>query len=292
MRVGKWDITCLEAGFFALDGGAMFGIVPRALWSQKFPPDDDGRIRLAARCLVLRHEAGPIVVVDAGMGQRWRGRAASTFAVEDRHIDAEGGLVAGLAGLGISREMVTDVVATHLHFDHIGGLVSHALEPTFPTAKVHVQAEHLAWAKAPSRRDRGSFRPADFRPIEEAGLLEVHEGPGEILPDLEIRVSHGHTPAMHLPLVRSGTEDEPSVFFPSDLIPTTAHVRLPWVMAYDNQPVVTVTEKEEILTEAAAENWVLVSDHDPEVAAFKVEQKGEGKGLSFVHAPLPENTFP
>jgi glyoxylase-like metal-dependent hydrolase (beta-lactamase superfamily II) len=269
-RVGPWAVETIEAEPFVLDGGAMFGIVPRPRWSEVHPPDGAGRIPLAARCLLLRHDGGAVVLVDSGMGTRWLGRARETFQVEDR-----GGIAAALAARGIPRESVTDVVVTHLHFDHAGGLVETAPDrkprPTFPAARVHVQARHLAWARSPSPRDRGSFRNADFVPIEEQGLLVVHDGPGEVVPDLPVRLSHGHTPAMQMPLVVSG---DLGVVFPSDLIPTLAHVQLPWVMAYDNQPVVTVGEKEALLVEACDRSWIVVSDHDPRVPAYRVVRDG------------------
>ena len=270
MRIGPWKLEALNDRFFALDGGAMFGVVPRGQWAKVHPPDEAGRIKLAARCLLARHDDGRILLVEAGMGVRWMGRARAAYAV-----DEGGGLVEALARRGIGREDVTDIVVTHLHFDHAGGLVSggagKGLSPTYPRARVHVQAEHLAWAESPSPRDRASFRAADYRPLREAGLLELHEGPGEVVGDLEARVSHGHTPAMQIPVFRG---DEGAVVYPSDLIPTAAHAPLPWVMAYDNQPLVTVEEKRALLEEASAERWVLVPDHDPEIEAFTVHQEG------------------
>ncbi len=271
MKVGPWEVEAISAGSFALDGGAMFGIVPRAHWSKEFPPDEAGRIALTARCLLLRHEAGHVVLVDVGMGTRWVQRARESYA-----IDEERGLASALEARGLHESSITDVVATHLHFDHVGGLVRRGPDrkprPTFPDARVHVQAEHLAWAIKPSPRDRASFRAADFRPIEEAEKLVVHEGPSEILPGLSVRLSHGHTPAMQVVVVESGDH---GVLFPSDLIPTIAHVRPAWVMAYDNQPLVTVEEKEALLAEAFEKGWMVVLNHDPKVAAFTmVRDKG------------------
>ena len=270
MRLGPWTVDLLLDRFFALDGGAMFGVVPRVLWSRHHEPDDEGRIRLAARCLLARHDAGPVVLVESGIGDRWTGRARAAFAVQEGL-----GVVAGLAALGVAPSEVTDVVLTHLHFDHAGGLVRPAmgggLEPVFPAARVHVQAAQLAWAGRPSPRDRASFRAADFRPLEEAGLVVTREGPGEILPGLEVRVTHGHTVAMQIPLIRGGGA---VLAFPSDLVPTLAHVQVPWVMAYDQLPLVTVEEKTALLGEAAREGWVLASHHDPEVAAFTVAEVG------------------
>ena len=148
-RVGPWDVERVEGGTFALDGGAMFGIVPRTQWQQTFPPDELGRVTLAARSLLLRHDDGRVVLIDAGMGERWLGRARSSYA-----LDEGGGLLAQLSRLGIEPADVTDVVMTHLHFDHAGGLVrkeeGRGLVPTFPTARVHVQRQHLEWARKPS----------------------------------------------------------------------------------------------------------------------------------------------
>lgn len=266
MKVGPWNVEAIEAGCFALDGGAMFGIVPRTHWSKEYPPDDEGRIALTARCLILRHDDGRVLLVDVGMGRRWAGRARETYTIDEScSIDT------ALEARGLDEGSVTDVIATHLHFDHVGGLVRNGperkLQPTFPNAHVHVQAEHLEWARNPSPRDRGSFRAADFRPIEESGQLQVHHGPGEILPGISTRISHGHTPAMQVVVVES---NEQGVLFPSDLIPTVAHVRPPWVMAYDNQPLVTVEEKAALLAEACEKDWVVVLNHDPGVAAYTV----------------------
>ncbi len=276
MRVGPWQVAPITSSTFALDGGAMFGIVPRPQWSRAFPPDDEGRVRLVARCLLLRHDDGPVVLIDVGMGGRWLGRARATYALETP--DGPEGMLGVLAKFGVAPSDITDIVATHLHFDHVGGLVAtgadRKLEATFPRAKVHVQAEHLAWARSPSIRDRASFRAADFQPIVEAGLLVEHEGAGEILPDLEVRLSWGHTPAMQMPLIRPARGEGSPLFFPSDLIPTSAHIQLPWVMAYDNRPILTVEEKAALFDEAVAEGWVLVFDHDSKVIASRLQRKG------------------
>jgi glyoxylase-like metal-dependent hydrolase (beta-lactamase superfamily II) len=264
MRVGEWLVETLDTGAFALDGGAMFGVVPRTNWSRLYQPDSDGRVQLAARCLLARHDGGLVVVIDTGMGVRWMGRARDTYLVEEGR-----GIIAALAARGVSPEEVTDVVATHLHFDHAGGLVEtgpeRKLRPAFPKAKVHLQAEQLAWARDPSPKDRASFRAADYAPLEQAGLLEVHEGPGELLPGLEVRLSHGHTPAMMVPMIRS---DEAGVVFATDLIPTLAHLQPAWVMAYDNRPVLIVEEKAALLDEICERGWTVVMDHEPAAPAF------------------------
>lgn len=278
MRVGPWEIETLDTGAFALDGGGMFGVVPRPLWSRTYSPDDEGRIRLVARCLLARHDEGRIALIDAGIGQRWMRRAREIYAVEEGR-----GLIRALAERGVAPEQVTDVIATHLHFDHAGGLVEagpdRKLRPAFPRAKVHVQAEQLAWARDPSPKDRASFRAADYEPIEAAGLLEVHEGPGELLPGIEVRLSHGHTPAMMVPVI---ADDEAGLVFASDLIPTLAHVRLPWIMAYDNEPIRLVREKAALLEEAHERGWTVVLDHEPTTPAFvlyreKNELKARGR---------------
>jgi glyoxylase-like metal-dependent hydrolase (beta-lactamase superfamily II) len=265
-------VDTVNASFFALDGGAMFGAVPRALWQRQAAPDDENRIRLATRCLLLQHDSGAKVLVDTGMGSRWPTRGQKQFALESLN-----GLTAGLEACGVATQEITDVIATHLHFDHAGGLVGvddeGKLQPTFPRARVHIQREHLAWAQQPSLRDRTSFRPADFMPLIEAGLLVEQRGEGEILPGLSVLLSHGHSPAMQMPLL--SLDDGRRLCFTSDLIPTLAHVALPWLMSYDNQPLLAVEEKQALLERAAAEEWLLVPDHDPAVELYRVRRQGK-----------------
>ncbi len=280
MRVGPWQVDGLLDRCFLLDGGSMCGVVPRAVWSNTFEPDAEGRIVLAARCLLARHEGGAAtVLIDGGIGNRWAGKARQLFGVEQGP-----GLINALADISVQREQITDVVMTHLHFDHAGGLVEKSehgdFKPTFPHARVHIQKEHLAWAMNPSPRDRASFRAADFHPLDQSGLLVCHEGEGEILPDLSVRVSYGHSAAMQLPLLTDGNK---TIAFVGDLVPTSAHIKLTWGMAYDNQPLVIIEEKKKLLAQACEQGWILTAPHDPRLSAFALRP---GKAGNYVAVPV------
>ncbi|MDD5307938.1 MAG: MBL fold metallo-hydrolase [Deltaproteobacteria bacterium] len=271
-------LDVIVASRFALDGGAMFGVVPRPLWERRHPPDSAGRIRLASRALLMRfEETGRIAVIDAGLGGLWDAREKERLGIESE----EDGLVRTLGALGVNPEDVTDAVITHLHFDHAGGWVRRdsagRLRPVFPRAIHHVQREHWEWAMRPAARDRASFLARSILPLEEAGVLKLADGSGEILPGLEVRVSKGHTLAMQVPVFRgrSGT-----VAFPSDLLPTTAHAGEAWGMAYDLRPLDVAAEKAALFATASQEGWILVLEHDPSHEACTVAVSGEWFALS------------
>jgi glyoxylase-like metal-dependent hydrolase (beta-lactamase superfamily II) len=269
LGLGRWRLASVLDGTFALDGGAMFGVVPRPLWEKEAPPDARNRIRLAARCLLAVDEAaGRRVLVDTGPGDKWDARAAERYAL-DR---SRGDLAAGLARHGVAREDVTDVVLTHLHFDHAGGVTRRAgagLELVFPRATFHLQRRSWHWALAPTERDRGSYLPGDLEALAHSNRLHLLDGACELLPDLEIIVSEGHTAGQQLPRFHGeGTH----LTFCGDVIPTRAHLRVPWVMAYDLQPLVTVEEKKMLLAEAIEDDGILFLEHDPEIAACRVAE--------------------
>jgi glyoxylase-like metal-dependent hydrolase (beta-lactamase superfamily II) len=264
------ETRCVIASRFALDGGAMFGVIPRPLWERRFPADERGRIRLVARVMVARYpRLDRTVVIDSGMGTAWGAREVDRFGLDTSVPD----LGRALAEIGIDPAEVTDAVMTHLHFDHAGGWVrpdgAGDLEPVLPRAAHHVQRSHLTWARAPSSRDRGSFAPHLLAPIESAGLLHPVEGEGELFPGLELLCSGGHTTALQIPLLSgpSGTG-----VFPADLIPTAAHLRDNWGMAYDLRPLETLEEKTRLLARARRGAWTVILEHDPEVEAVVVEE--------------------
>ena len=261
MKVGSYDVSVLEGERFRLDGGAMFGVVPKVLWSRLHPPDEVNRIQMVARCLLVRGE-GRVVIVDTGMGDDWTGRERDIYAIENGHRS----IVAALAARGAEPADVTDVIFTHLHFDHAGGAVTNGV-PTFPRARHHVQRAHLEWALHPTERDRRSFREQTFVPLRDAGLLALADGPGEVLPGIAVEPTRGHTIGHQV--VRIG-EGPGSVVFCGDLIPTAAHLPAPWVMSYDLQPVLTMQEKTDLLARAAAGRWILVMEHDPDHPAVTV----------------------
>lgn len=282
MTFGSWKVDLLETGRFRLDGGAMFGIVPKNLWSKNNPADERNRIDMTMRSLILRGK-DRVVLVDTGVGHKDSAKLHDIYA-----IDFSGhSLAAGLAALGVDASSVTDVILTHLHFDHAGGSVlrhGEDLALTFPNAIHYVQRRHWEWAMHPSERDRASFFPENYVPIQEAGRLQLLDGAEQILEDLSLQLIDGHTFAQQLVRVHG---DGRALLFAGDLVPMSAHVPGPWIMGYDLQPLVTLQEKNIILTEAAARGDVLVFEHDPFVEAATVQQTEKGFRLG-LHGTLED----
>jgi glyoxylase-like metal-dependent hydrolase (beta-lactamase superfamily II) len=271
MRIGPYELHAIETGRFALDGGAMFGVVPRPLWEKTNPPDEKNRITLAARALLLRGN-GRTVLIDTGNGSKVNEKLTAIY-----RIDMSGSaLVSSLARHGIAPDDVTDVILTHLHFDHAGGATTLAdgeAVPTFPRARYSVQREHWLAAQIPTERDRASFFPEDFMPLLQRGVLDFTEGEGEILPGITVSLVHGHTAALQCPVVSDGAT---TLLYCADLVPTSSHVPLPWIMAYDLRPLVTLEEKRRLLGRAVDEGWILFFEHDPALAAARIARADKG----------------
>jgi glyoxylase-like metal-dependent hydrolase (beta-lactamase superfamily II) len=263
-RIGGWSVRTLETGLFRLDGGAMFGTVPKVMWSRLSEPDERNRIRLALRCLLLEGH-GRRVLVDVGIGGKFPPKLVDIYGIE-----ADGSVLAGaLAGAGLGPADITDVLITHFHFDHAGGSTRREggrLVPALPNARYHVQEQNLANARDPNPRERASYLPENLEPLLEAGVLEAWEGPGSPWPGLEVLVFHGHTRGQQ-GIRLAGPEGV--LYYVADLIPTAAHVRIPFVMGYDVSALESMQEKRALLERAAAERAWIVLEHDPEIAAAR-----------------------
>lgn len=270
LEMGEWTIHTIEAGFLWLDGGSMFGSVPKPMWNKTNPADERNRIRLAMRCLLLVGH-GRRVLVDVGLGDKFDSKLRDIYRVED-----EPRLEDSLAAAGVAPAEVTDVVLTHLHFDHAGGATKHAgdrLVPRLPNARWHVQRRNWENAHAPNPRERASYMPENFDPLEQAGVLEFWDGAVRPWPGVEMITAEGHTRGQQLLRVEGGGE---VAYFVADLIPTASHVRVPFVMGYDVAAIETMAEKRDLLSRAAAEKAWIVLEHDPETAMAKpVEERGD-----------------
>ncbi len=261
LTLGDWTLHTIEAGALWLDGGAMFGSVPRPLWSRTNPPDERNRIPLAMRCLLMVGH-GRKVLVDVGLGDKSDAKFREIFRVED-----EPTLEASLAAAGHGIETVTDVVLTHLHFDHAGGSTRRdggVLVPRVPNAKFHVQRRNWENAHSPNPRERASYLGENYDPLLEAGVLEFWDGASKPWPGVEIFTAEGHTRGQQLLRIEGGGQ---VVYYVADLIPTASHVRIPFVMGYDVAAIETMAEKRALLERASAENAWVCLEHDP-VTAF------------------------
>ena len=266
LQVGHFTVHAIGDGTIALDGGAMFGVVPRALWERRYVPDERNRITLALRCMLIID--GPRrILVDDGIGNRWDGKSRELFDLGNSTLDEQ------LALVGVTRHEITDVVLTHLHFDHAGGTTDDSAALRFPNATFHLQRRQWKWAHTPSEKDAGSFRPGDYAPLVKSGRLHLLEGNTELYPGVHLFVSEGHT--VGLQLVRLEVEGKTLVFC-GDLIPTTAHLRTAWVASYDLYPLTTIEEKKQLLAQAVEEGWLLFFEHDPHVAVCTVKDDGAG----------------
>jgi glyoxylase-like metal-dependent hydrolase (beta-lactamase superfamily II) len=266
MKLGDWNFRAFHDGRFKLDGGAMFGVVPKTFWEKYHPSDEHNRIGLDLRCL-LADDGERRILVDTGIGDRWDDKKMGIFAIERRPNQ----LVAELAEAGLTRESVTDVVLTHLHFDHAGGALrqgENGLEPVFPSARHWVQKRQWDWASRPSERDRASFRAEDFAALADRGDLQLVDGAQEIMPGVRVIPISGHTPGQQMVEFETGRG---SIVYCGDLIPFLSHIHVPWIMGFDLNPLLTVTEKKQFLTRAAEDRIVLVFEHDLENEAATVK---------------------
>jgi LAO/AO transport system kinase len=267
LRWGAFELTFLHDGPFRLDGGAMFGIVPRVLWEQKTRADERHRIQLAMRPLLVQGRMGR-VLIDCGAGDKIPAKAQDIYGMDRRRT-----LDAALREAGLGREDIDLVVATHLHFDHIGGATMRdrgTLHPRFPRARHHVRRGEWDDATHPHERNRASYLQDDFVPLLEAGLVDFHDADVEIVPGVRVVRTGGHT--AHHEVVFIESEGRTAVFV-ADLIPTTAHLQDAWVMGYDLFPADTVAFKKRFIREAIDREYLIVFEHDPLVAAGYIRER-------------------
>ncbi len=270
MKIGKYQIHIVKTGYFYLDGGAMFGIIPKPLWEKTNPADEANRIKLATRNLLLVSDDNKILI-DTGMGKKWSKKSSEIYRIEQEEFS----LKSSLAALQTKSEDITDVLLTHLHFDHAGGsteMVDGKLIPTFKNAKYHVSEKNFNWAMNPSERDKGSYLKDNFLPLQEYGVLNFTKE--KYFDDnIELITVNGHTFSMQLVKISDSSH---TILFCADLFPTSSHIPLPYVMGYDLQPLVTVEEKKRILQKAVDENWKLCFEHDPFYSSATVEKTENG----------------
>jgi glyoxylase-like metal-dependent hydrolase (beta-lactamase superfamily II) len=261
LELGDLRVEVLSDGFQRLDGGAMFGIVPKPLWERRIPPDERNRIRLALRCLLVWTPSGP-ALVDTGIGPKEEVRDPRFCDIYG--VEREGGLLAELAARGLEPGEVRWVINTHLHFDHCGGNTrlgeGGEVVPTFPNARYVVVRGEWEDALSPNERNRASYRPDNFLPLGGAGLLELVEPDAEIVPGVRFVHAPGHT-RFHQ-CVRMEGSDEVALFC-ADLVPTVSHVAYPYIMAYDLCPLDTLATKKRLLPLAAREGWHVILQHEP-----------------------------
>ena len=280
-RLGGFTLHALESGMLALDGGAMFGVVPKPLWERRIPADARNRIPLALRCLLVE-TADELVLVETGLGNKENEKFRDIYAVANAPSgpDWPDRLQELIAEAGFSPDDVGVVIDTHLHFDHSGGNTYADAEGqvrvAFPRARYHVQRGEWEWAHVANERTSASYLAHNYEPVMAAGQLELLEGDVEVVPGISVLRTPGHCPHHQSVLLRSGGE---TACFLADVMPTFAHLPLPWIMGYDVEPLVTLESKRALLARATAERWLLVSTHDPYVPWGYVSEEGKGVRL-------------
>jgi glyoxylase-like metal-dependent hydrolase (beta-lactamase superfamily II) len=250
----------VNSGYFKLDGGAMFGVVPKTVWSRTNPADENNMCNWAMRCLLVETD-NRLILIDNGLGDKQNEKFFSYY-----YLHGDDSLEKSIKKQGFGLDDITDVFLTHLHFDHCGGSIRYTdsnktkLEPVFKNAKYWSNSKHWDWATNPNPREKASFLKENIMPIKESGRLNFIDKECEWLPGFEVLIVNGHTEGMMLPLIKY---KDTKILFCADLIPSAGHLPIPYVMGYDVRPLETLKEKERILQKAVAENWTLFFEHDP-----------------------------
>ncbi|HVO73522.1 MAG TPA: MBL fold metallo-hydrolase [Ignavibacteriaceae bacterium] len=271
MKIGKYDLHIIESGFFGLDGGAMFGIIPKPLWEKFNPADQKNRIKLSTRNLLLKSDSKNILI-DTGMGNKWDDKSKEIYQIDQNEYSLENSLFK----MNLKPADITDIILTHLHFDHTGGstkISEGKLSPSFPNAVYHVSRKNFDWAMNPTERDKGSYLKENFLPLKESGVICYSNSGKNIDDEIELIEVNGHTFGQQLVKIEDASR---TLLFCGDLFPTTTHISLPYIMGYDLQPLVTLEEKKKILETAAEGDWELFFEHDPLNALASVERSEKG----------------
>lgn len=276
LALGSLQLTLLHDGPFKLDGGAMFGVVPRALWEKRTPPDDRNRIQLAMRPLMVDADWGRMII-DCGAGDKMSAKEADIYGFDRAHA-----LDHALAGIGLGADDIDVALATHLHFDHFGGGTMRegsAVKPRFRNARYVIRGAEYQDATHAHERNRASYLRDDFVPLQQAGVVDFYEGDREIRPGVRVVRTGGHTGQHQIVYVESGGR---TAVFVADLIPTIAHLQDPWIMGYDLFPMETLAFKKRFIREAIDREYLIVFEHDPHVAAGYIREKDGRRSIEQV----------
>jgi glyoxylase-like metal-dependent hydrolase (beta-lactamase superfamily II) len=267
MRVGDLELTPLLDGYFRLAGGAMFGVVPKPLWEKRAPADARNRITMAMRPLLVRGEQ--LMIIDAGCGDKMDAKLGDIYGFDRRE-----NLDVTLARAGVKAEEIEIVLASHLHFDHAGGFTKKdaggTVVPRFPHARYVANRGEFEDATHPHERNRASYFDENYVPLKDAGVLTFMDGDGEVMPGVRVRRTGGHTRCHDIVYIESAGK---TAVFAADLIPTAAHVDLPWIMGYDLYPMETLAFKRAFLREAVEREYLIFFEHDPVIAAGVIREK-------------------
>jgi len=282
MQVGDYRIEIVPDTEFRLDGGAMFGVVPRNLWAKLCPPDEQNRIRMNMNCVFI--DAGSEkILIETGIGVKWPAKQTSLYAIERERPLGE----TLRMRTGVTPDEITIVINTHLHFDHAGGntTLNHTgtAVPSFSNARYFVSRAEIEHAESPSERDRASYLPDNWIPLRESGQLEAKDADYEVIPGLRMETHAGHNRSMQCWRLDAGGK---TLFGFSDLVPMRAHVPSAWIMGYDLYPVETLEAKKKLLPQAARENWLCLFYHDPDEPLCRIVE--EGRKLTAVPIPMRE----
>jgi glyoxylase-like metal-dependent hydrolase (beta-lactamase superfamily II) len=284
LQVGRLKVHALDAGIQRLDGGAMFGVVPKPLWSRRIAADERNRITLAMRPLLVE-QGNDLVLIDTGLGNKESAKFLDIYGIENAGVDGLTRLEDALAVAGFRPEDITIVVNTHLHFDHCGGNTfiapddaNRRVQTTFPQARYIAHRREHAYATSANERTQASYFAHNYEPLVQSGQLELIDGPaGEIVPGVRVLVTPGHTP-WHMSVI---VEDQgEALLYPADTIPTAHHIPLPWIMGYDVEPLRTLESKRALHTRGVAEGWRVVFEHDADTVSGRLVEGDRGVELA------------